>query len=729
MPIDDEFLRSLVDCMPDAVIVTNAESRIVFVNATCEKMFGYARAELTTEPIEILVPEHRRAAHVVARTGFARAPVARPMGRGMLLSGRRKDGTELPIDVSLGTMPTSAGVAYVAVVRDATERSRADQKLRDAESRYRQLVELAPDGIFACDAEGRYTDVNEAGCRMLGYERGELVGRSIRELVAPEELSRQAALAQRLLEGATDVSEWRLRRKDGTYVATELSSIAMPGGSLLALVRDVSERKRAEEALQRSEESLSRAQRVAHVGSFDWDLRNQTVTRSAELCALFGVSPESGTAPPRSLAAMWHPDDREEALRAVAEAEHDGRPYRLEHRIVRHDGSERIVLHQGEAVTEEGRVVRVVGTLLDITERKRIESEREQSLRQLRAVLESCPIGIALVMGPHGEDVQLNARAQALTGWPGRPEPGYEGALLQDGRPLAFDQRPSARALRGERVEGVELAVRTPSGTLTPVLASAAPILDADGAVQGAVVAVVDITVHKELERLRAEWSSIVAHDLRQPLNAIVLHAAVLRRALTRVPDDPKAKPVEVADTIARAAARMNRMIEDLLDLSRLEAHRLELQRRTTDLVSLVRTEIEPFGAALGSRLPELRVTGTIPPVNVDPDRIAQVMENLLSNAVKYGTNAEPVVVTLGATPDEITVSVSNAGPGIPPADLPRLFGRFVRVDDGKRTTKGIGLGLYITRELVNAHGGEITAESVPGGRTIFRFTIPTKAA
>ncbi len=277
--------------------------------------------------------------------------------------------------------------------------------------------------------------------------------------------------------------------------------------------------------------------------------------------------------------------------------------------------------------------------------------------------------------------------------------------------------------------EGVELAVRTPSGTFTPVLASAAPILDADGAVQGAVVAVVDITVHKELERLRAEWSSIVAHDLRQPLNAIVLHAAVLRRALTRVPDDPKAKPVEVADTIARAAARMNRMIEDLLDLSRLEAHRLELQRRTTDLVSLVRTAIEPFGAAAGSHPPELRVTGTIPPVNVDPDRIAQVMENLLSNAVKYGTNVEPIVVTLGATPDETSVSVSNAGPGIPPDDLPRLFGRFVRVDDGKGTIKGIGLGLHITRELVNAHGGEITAESVPGRRTTFRFTIPTKAA
>ena len=135
----------------------------------------------------------------------------------------------------------------------------------------------------------------------------------------------------------------------------------------------------------------------------------------------------------------------------------------------------------------------------------------------------------------------------------------------------------------------------------------------------------------QELERLRSEWSSIVAHDLRQPLNAIGLHVGVLKRALARAPGGPIPDALHAAETISRSMARLNRMIDDLLDLSRLEARRLVLARCPTDLAALVRSVAEPLASSENAQPIHVHVKSSIPPVNVDPDRIAQVMENPVS--------------------------------------------------------------------------------------------------
>jgi len=569
--------------------------------------------------------------------------------------------------------------------------------------------------------------VNAAACRLLGYTREELIGRSITELVAPDALARQSALARHIREGGAEISEWELRRKDGTFVPVELSSNALSGGQLRGIARDISERRRAEEALRGSEESLARAQSVAHVGSFDWDVRTNEVHRSIELCALFGLGAEGRSVPPWTLSEMIHRDDREAALRALRAAEHEGRSYRIEHRIVRRDGSERVVLHQGEAVMEGDRVARVVGTMLDITERKRVEAEREELLQELQAVLDQCPVGIVLARGASGEEVRLNARAKAIVGRPINHVGQYANILLTpDDRPIEADQHPTLRALRGERFDSAEFLLRQSDGSKIPVRVGGAPVPGASGAVPKAVVVFHDISDVKHLERLRAEWSSIVAHDLRQPLNGIALHAKVIKRELARAPGGPIPAAQESAETINRSVTRLSRMIGDLLDLSQLEARRLSLSRCTTDLAALMRSVVEPLVTSEDAQPIELRADGAIPLVNVDPDRIAQVMENLLSNAKKYGASQRPIVVEMGATPEQVHVAVTNEGAGIAKEDVPRLFGRFVRAEDATRdTVKGIGLGLYITRELVTAHGGEIAVESVPGGLTTFRFTIP----
>jgi PAS domain S-box-containing protein len=601
LDLDQDFRRALVDSVPDALIVTDDDGRIVFVNAACEAMFQYARAELLSQPIELLVPEHLRAAHRHAHESFPRATIARPMATGMVFAGRRKDGTDLPVDVSLGTVHQGNRVCFVAVVRDATARQAAEEALRQSEQRHRQLLESAPEGIFLATPDGLYTDVNAAGCRLLGYTREELIGRSITELVAPEALARQGRLTRRILAGGTEVSEWELRRKDGTFVPVEITADALPDGHLRAFVRDTSERRRAEE-------------------------------------------------------------------------------------------------------------------------------EREEALQQLEAVLEECPVGIVLATGAHGEHLRLNARAKLLVGRPIERLGQYLGMVLTpDQREIDADTHPVLRALRGENFDSVELLLQQADGSQIPMSMSGAPLPAARDGSPRAIVTMLDISAVKQLERLRAEWSSIVAHDLRQPLNGITLHAGVIARALSRA--GGSGEVLRATEVIKRSATRLNRMIGDLLDLSQLEAHRIALSRHSTDLVALVRTTVESSGVEEMAPV-HVHAEGTIPEVSVDPDRIAQVLENLLSNAAKYGTEGAPIVVEVGATADRVHVSVTNEGQGIAPEDLQRLFGRFVRTQDAKRSTvKGIGLGLHVAHALVTAHGGEMTAESVPGGLTTFRFAIPIRPA
>lgn len=224
----------------------------------------------------------------------------------------------------------------------------------------------------------------------------------------------------------------------------------------------------------------------------------------------------------------------------------------------------------------------------------------------------------------------------------------------------------------------------------------------------------------KELERLHAEWSSVVAHDLRQPLHTMSLYT----QFLLRKPLDETAR--HAVERMTRSCSRLNRMIGDLMDLSRLDARRLELCLCEVDLCELVRESHRRFMMEAPERGVDLRVRGKVLPVDADPDRLAQILENLLSNALKYSTPGTPIEIAIDGTNEEVAVSVTNEGEGIAASEIPLLFQRFQRTPGAKATKiKGVGLGLYITNELVEAHGGRLEVESTPGAKTTFRFTLP----
>ncbi len=359
----------------------------------------------------------------------------------------------------------------------------------------------------------------------------------------------------------------------------------------------------------------------------------------------------------------------------------------------------------------------------------RADASRRSAEALLHAVIEQMPAGV-IVLDAKGTVALCNATALSLArGDSGAVDPLGNAVIFDMRRPsgevLPWDEVPLAAAMtRGAAVTGAEIAVRARDDRLVPLLANAAPIRGASGEPAGAVVVFQDVTRLKELERLREEWTAVIAHDLRQPVSTVLTAGDLL--SSMRKAHAPEAE-VKAIERIRRGARDLERMIADLLDSSRIDAHRLELRREPTDLRALIEEVFEGVSWATEGHQVALDAPEALPEVDVDRGRIAQVLTNLLSNAAKYGDADAPIDVRVRAHDGAVEVAVTNRGAGVTPEQLARLFQRFYRTE-GARSRAGLGLGLYITRGLVEAHGGRISAESTPGETTTFRFTIPVPA-
>ncbi len=248
--------EAFVESAPDAVVLIDGDGRVVLVNSQTEKLFGYTREELVGRPVEKLLPERFRQAHVIHRAAYRDDPRTRPMGADLKLFGRRRDGAEFPIDISLSPVQTGAGVLFTAAIRDITGRKLAEETLRKSEEKFKAFLESAPDAIVIIDTDGLITLVNAQTERLFGYPRSELVGEPVEKLL-PERFheahgNHRAAYRSdprpRLMGAGLELYG---RRRDGNEfpVDISLSPLQTEEGLLLAAaIRDVTLRKRLEAA-------------------------------------------------------------------------------------------------------------------------------------------------------------------------------------------------------------------------------------------------------------------------------------------------------------------------------------------------------------------------------------------------------------------------------------------------------------------------------------------------
>lgn len=476
-------------------------------------------------------------------------------------------------------------------------------------------------------------------------------------------------------------------------------------------------------------------------------------------CAFTGQSEADARA--RGWAEAIHPDDRARVAAAWARAVDERRGYEDEMRVRRHDGAYRHLLARATPIVEPGGIREWVGTGTDITERRVLEDrlraantelvvaslEAASRAGQLETMFESLADGL-LVYDAGGHIIRMNGALRRLLALHRDPvydeRPAAERMALvhlrdAGGRPLTFEEWSVTRILRGETLTDaamVSMIVRALDGRDIHMSVSGAPIRDAAGNVIGGIQIMRDVTERRRHEEERAHILSVVSHELRTPLTSLKARVQLARRAEETAQAEQAAQAAtrrEHLEKIEREARRMERLINDLLDASRMESGALELHPHRRDLVALCHAAAEEQAAATGRPI-ALELPAETVPAEVDGDRVEQILLNLLANALKFAPRDRPVRLSLRREGAVARIAVCDEGPGIAPDDLARIFERFYRAPGADASGSngvagGLGLGLYIARGLVERHGGAITVESMPGRGATFSFTLPLPLA
>jgi PAS domain S-box-containing protein len=613
------------------------------------------------------------------------------------------------------------------------------------EEQFRVFFQLSGAGMAQVDLRsGHLLYVNDALCALTGYSAHELLGMSFLDITHPDDRAADLARFTAMVRGETPtyVSDKRYVRKDGHIIWALVTASLVRDASgqplrSLAVIQDVSERRRAEEALRESEARVRGLLDATQDGILGLDLEGRCTFANASGVRLLGFESADGLLGQKLHALMHHsrpdgcPYPEHEcpihgALHTAASADEDGEVF------FRRDGSSFPVLYRVSPLRREGGTVGAVVTFNDVTERRRVEEERARTLTLLDTLAHNAAEALYL-MDAEGRTTYMNPAAERMFGW---SRQDAEGRVLHE---LIHHTRPDGSPFPMEACPlGAVMSTGTPAlghtdvfvhkdGRHLPVSCSNAAVVT-DGRITGAVLVVHDLTERQrtqEQARQRLEFEQqligIVSHDLRSPVTAMLLGAQALMRR-----EDVSAPVLKSLARIESSGQRATRLIRDLLDFTQARlGGGIPIHRRPMDLHDVLRQLVEEVGPAHPERELLLEVDGDGRGA-WDGDRLAQITTNLLSNAVTYSPEGAVVRVRAWGEPDAVTFSVHNPGPAIPPDVLPHLFDPFRR---GRHTSQGntgsVGLGLFIVDQLVSAHAGAIQVGSLEGEGTTFTVRLP----
>jgi PAS domain S-box-containing protein len=385
---------SLLEAAPDGVVIVDRRGEIVLVNARTEELFGYDRSELVGRSVDMLLPEALSDGHAEHRLRFVEDAHMREMGSGLDLIARRKDGHEFPVDINLSPLETATGLLVVASVRDVTERKRAENALLESERRFRRSFSSAAIGMALVAPEGRFLEVNDSLCAIVGYPREQLLSLSFQDITHPDDLELDLGHLRRVMKGElrSYQLEKRYLHRDGSVVWVLLSVALITDNDgrpihFVSQIQNITARKHAQQALELSEAQLAEAERRYRtlveqlpLGTYvrPLDLGRPNIYASPQVEPLLGYPASEWERDAGLLARIVHPDDRERVLSAARHVRETGVPLKDEYRYIAADGRTVWVQDETYLVRNEHGEEFVQGFLLDITERKQAEIERDR---------------------------------------------------------------------------------------------------------------------------------------------------------------------------------------------------------------------------------------------------------------------------------------------------------------------------------------------------------------
>ncbi len=735
--------RGLLEAAPDAMVVVNQAGEIVLLNVQAEKQFGYHRDELLGQKVKNIIPEGFAERLIADGTRSAAEALAQQIGTGLELIGRRKDGSNFPIEIMLSPLESAEGILVTAAIRNITVRKEAEKHLAQMEGRYRGLLEAAPDAMVVVDQGGEIVLLNVQAEKQFGYSRDELVGRKVKSLI-PEGFAERLiadgtrtaaeALAQQIGTGLELIG----RRKDGSNFPIELmlSPLESAEGILVtAAIRDISVRKEAEKHLAQMEGRYRGLLEAAPDAMVVVNQGGEIVLLNVQAENQFGYSRDELVGQkvknliPEGFAERLIADGTRSAAEALAQQIGTG----LELIGRRKDGSNfPIELMLSPLESAEG--ILVTAAIRDISVRKEAEKHLAQMEGRYRGLLEAAPDAM-VVVNQIGEIVLLNVQAEKQFGYRRDELVGRKvKSLIPEGfaeRLIADALRSAEDALAQQIGTGIELSGRRKNGSDFPIEIMLSPLESAEGILVTAAIR--DITARKaaeanllekvdELKRSNEElgqFAYIASHDLQEPLRMVASYTQLLSR---RYKGKLDADADEFISFAVDGAARMQRLIQDLLAFSRVGTKGKEL---------LITSSEEAFQQALINLRGAVKDSGAqvthdpLPMVAADEMQLVQLFQNLIGNAIKYQNPGVPRIHVSAARDGgkKWIFSVKDNGLGIHPQYFDRIFGMFQRLHK-REEFEGTGIGLAICKKIVERHGGVISVESQPGQGSTFRFAL-----
>ena len=671
---------------------------------------------------------------------------------------------------------------------DVTEKVLSRKAVENERENFRNLFRQTPEMVCILRGPDHVFDfVNEAHIRALGFDATGMTLREAQPESKEvhgilDEVYRTGQTA-RLDEIPVTVTD-RVRYFNLTYAARRdeagrINGVMILGVEVTDQVLARARIKAVSEELKKSEESFRTVAEAIPQMVWTTDAAGKVLYSNNRWKEYTGYSLEESR--DHGMLQELHPDDLAPVLEGWKRARVSGERFSLEYRLRRKDGVYRWFLGQALPLRDRsGGIVQWFGTVTDIDETKRAQ-ETQAFLDRASLILSSsldfkstlqavadlatsalagwCAIDLLNAQGvlesvavAHKDPAMVAFAHEFRARYPVEMEaPGGSAQVVRTGEPLLFPEIPDELLVQGAKDETHltmmrKLKIRSflivplsnkgrRFGTLTLVLSHAerrygpADVAMAGELARRSALAIENARILSELKeavRARDEFLSIASHELRTPLTPIKLHLQRLGQMASSgkgvaLSVEAVRKVVEISD---RQLTRLNVLIEDLLDVARISAGKLTLNPETQDLVEVVREACERYaGQAAGAgTVFELRAGGAVP-LRFDRLRIEQVVINLLANAMKYAPG-KPVTIAVAKAGGGALVSVQDRGPGIAKEDLHRIFDRFERVETSKNVG-GLGLGLYISRQIVEAHGGRLRVESEPGSGATFTFDLP----